>query len=141
MAYLTTAELETRKDRRTLWEKANDADLGYDELQEAGNAAELAIATANVEAAIDDASDEIDDVLSARMTVPIVAPDGIIKRLCADITMYLLAKRRQTEVPADLQALYDDAKTALATYGLGGTQPPFSGRDETEPFEDDEEDD
>ena len=134
MAYLTVAELESRKDRRQVWEMANDADLGYDELQEAGNAAELAIAEDNVDAAIDDASDEIDDVLGLRMTVPIVTPDGIVKRLCADITIYLLAKRRRTEVPSDLAKLYDDAKAALATYGQGVSQPPISGRDETEPF-------
>ena len=136
--YLSVAELESRKDRRTLWEKANDADLGYDELQLAPNAAALAAATANVQAAIDDAADDIDNALRARVDVPILSPSGFIKRLCADMTMYFLAKRRQTEVPSDLQDLYDKALAALETYGVGGTEPPFSGRDETEPFEDGE---
>lgn len=136
MAYLTVEELESRKDRRQVWEWANDADLGYDELQDDDD--ELAIAEANVDAAIDRASTEIDDALKARMTVPIVAPDGIIKGLCADITMYFLAKRRRTEVPADLQNLYDEAKEALAAYNQGGSTPPFAGRDETEPFAEEE---
>lgn len=133
MAYITSADLEARRDRRRIWELANDANLGYDELQDDDD--ELATAQANVDAAIDDASAEIDEMLGERMDVPLAAPDSLIKRLCADMAMFFLAKRRLGEIPDDIQKPYDDALAKLETYQLeGGTQPPFSGRDDAAPF-------
>jgi len=135
MAYLTIADLVARKDRREVWELANDANLDYDALQL--DEGELAAATANVEAAIDDASSYIDDRLADRFDVPLDDPDGAILRICADLAIYYLAMRRRTEEPMDLAETRKKCDAAIAAWGRRdeGTQPPFAGRDETEPFE------
>jgi phage gp36-like protein len=134
MPYLTIAQLESRKDRRSVWELANDANLDVDALEDDDD--ELASATANVEAAIDDASDFIDDRLADRFEVPLDDPDGAILRICSDLAIYYLAMRRRTEEPMDLAETRKKCESALDAWGRAGagTQPPFAGRDETKPF-------
>jgi len=124
MAYLTIAQLEARKDAREVAELSNDEN-GTTRVD------------ANVEAAIDDASSAIDEALADRMDVPVPVPDGVIRRICADLAIYYLAARRPGDIPERFQSLYDKSMEALARYGIReeGVQPPFASRDDDEePF-------
>lgn len=135
MAYITVAELEARKDRREVWELANDANLSYEDLQLEENEEALAVARAAIEAAISDGSDHIDDRIGDRFDVPLAAPDGVIKRINADLAMYYLAMRRRLEEPPDLAEARKKCDAALDAYGQDeGAWPPIAGRDETKPF-------
>jgi phage gp36-like protein len=130
--YLTIAELEARRDRRRIYELANDKSLGLEELDADDD--EMDAAETIVETAIGDAADVTDRLLGERMTVPLETVDGVIKRIQADLAMFYLAKRRHEEDADDIRKPFDEAVAALGAYGAGGTQPPFSGRDHRKPF-------
>jgi len=132
--YLTTDEFKARKDRRRIYELANDDNLSLEELEDGDHDEEMGVAEDNIEAAIGDAADTADELLSKRMAVPLESVNGIFKQLVADVAMFFLAKRRSTEVPSDLRKPYEDALAALETWGSGGMLPPIAGRNHRKPF-------
>jgi len=87
-----------------------------------------AIDSAVLDAAIADASEEIDTFVGARYSLPLATTPQIIVRWCADIARYRLF---DNDVPEAVQKRYDAARSALrmlvegkTTLGLDAGEAP-----------------
>lgn len=105
MAYADSAEMVKRYKDLELVDLTNQDDP----LATSINDAELLIA-------LDDATAEIDAILSPRLILPLTPMPAVMVSLCCDIARFRLYANG---VPAEVQSRYDSAKGVLGT--LPGT--------------------
>lgn len=72
-----------------------------------------------LEAALDDASAEIDAVLGGRYAVPVAPIPDLLLRLAIDLAIYFLFIRRRSSVTAEHLARAREARSQLAALGAG----------------------
>lgn len=103
------------------------------ELSQLDDSAANTIGTANVEAALDDASDLIDSYIGGRYTLPLSSTPRVLVRICCDIARYMLDRYNPRE---DVRQRYEDAirwleQVAKGVLSLGldeaGAEPPTAG--------------
>lgn len=115
MPYATQSQLEERLAPELLVTMADDnAD---------GVADEGVIA-----AALEDATAEIDQVLSGRYETPLATPPTVVVRWCLDLAIHNLYLRRREEMPAEQTRRADLTRRALESIanglaGLAGATP------------------
>ena len=81
-----------------------------------------AMDSAPIEAALSDASDEIDTYLAVRHSLPLASTPDILVRLCADIARYRLYDDRMLD---EVEKRYDDSVKLLKDIARGSAQLPI----------------
>ncbi|MBV6480217.1 MAG: hypothetical protein HGGPFJEG_03070 [Ignavibacteria bacterium] len=82
---------------------------------------------ANLDTAVADAGDDIDFYCASRVSVPLEEVPKMIKRICADLTIYNLHSRTQSNrVPDMAREKYEDAILKLKDISAGKGKLPFA---------------
>lgn len=116
----------TYNDVKTIYQESVLARLLYNE-----DLAEPGIDTAQMDRALVEATAEIDTHLSARYPVPLPAPPPIVRRLCVDIAVYLVALPAE-KMTEEITTRYKAAvklleRIAEGKAGLGLASDPETG--------------
>lgn len=88
--------------------------------------------TATVDAALADASEQVDLYLSSRYQVPLSNPPALVKRLCADIAIYFLG-RQMIGGGEERRKRYEDAVAMLKDIAAGKAGLGIPEADQQEP--------
>ena len=126
MPYATQSDLETRfgaTEIRQLGDRGA-ADPEDEEAEPVPSAAEV------IDAALDDASQEIDGYIAVRYTLPLSETPALLTRLCCDIARYRLWSDDATD---QIRQRYEDAVTLLTRLSSGSVQLGLSATDATSP--------
>jgi phage gp36-like protein len=99
---------------------ANDLDLMYDsrridELSDDGSGADDDVITA----LISQADAFIKNQLAKKYTAAVIEADESLQRVCGDITMYYLEKRRSDTLPQDVELAYKNGVVYLQLLAQG----------------------
>jgi len=117
MPYATQADLETRYGATEV-------------LQLADRNADDTADTGVIDAALADASHEIDGYLAVRYTLPLSETPALLTRLCCDIARYRLWSDDATD---QIRQRYEDAVTLLTRLSSGSVQLGLSATDAVSP--------
>ncbi|WP_419534736.1 gp436 family protein [Endozoicomonas sp.] len=98
------------------------ARFGGDELIRLTDPGDGAMDAAAIDAALTDASDEIDSYLAVRYTLPLSVIPEIVVRLCADIARYRLYDSRMLD---EVEKRYDDSIKLLKDIVRGSAVLPL----------------
>ncbi|WP_419832034.1 gp436 family protein [Endozoicomonas atrinae] len=98
------------------------ARFGEDEVIRLTDPGDGAMDAAAIDAALTDASDEIDSYLAVRYTLPLSVIPEIVVRLCADIARYRLYDGRMLD---EVEKRYDDSVKLLKDIVRGSAVLPL----------------
>ncbi len=107
MAYATPQDISTRYPERDLIQLTNE------------DSTATTVNTAVVQAALDDASAEIDGYLAGRFTMPLTDAPAVLTRLAADMAIYRMQALRPIHDLAEARRRYDDAIAMLTRVAAG----------------------
>lgn len=72
-----------------------------------------------LEAALDEAADEIDGALAGRYVVPVSPAPGVLRRINVELAMYYLLLRRRAAASPEYLRLFEEAREMLTAWSEG----------------------